>query len=194
MAQAKSSPDPFYFGYPRPEVVALVPQTARRVLDIGCGEGRLGEAIKQRQQATVSGIELDPDAAAVARGRLDHVWSGDIEDLDLEIPAGCFDAIVCADVLEHLREPARLLKQIREWLALDGCIVATKLHVVHSGSDRSPAGQARKLERDMRLLLLELAERPEHPFTLFNLGMTQIHANRPADAPLLAPQPRGLPG
>ncbi len=34
----------------------------------------------------------------------------------------------------------------------------------------------------MRLLLLELAERPEHPFTLFNLGMTQLHLNRPADA------------
>ena len=34
----------------------------------------------------------------------------------------------------------------------------------------------------MRLLSLELAERPEHPFTLFNLGMTQLHLNRPADA------------
>ena len=65
--QSKASPDPFYFGYPRPEVVALVPQTARRVLDIGCGAGMLGEAIKQRQQATVSGIELDAQAAAAVR-------------------------------------------------------------------------------------------------------------------------------
>ncbi len=61
-------------------------------------------------------------------------------------------------------------------------IGVTNLHVVHSGSDRSLAGQARKLERDMRLLLLELAERPKHPFTLFNLGMTQLHLNRPGDA------------
>ncbi len=61
-------------------------------------------------------------------------------------------------------------------------IQATNLYVVHSGSDRSPAGQAKKLERDMRLLLMELAERPEHTFTLFNLGMTQLHLNRPGDA------------
>ena len=30
----------------------------------------------------------------------------------------------------------------------------------------------------MRLLYLELAERPEHPFTLFNLGMTHVHGSR----------------
>ena len=50
-------PDPFYFGYSRPEVVALNPDTARRVLDIGCGDGRLGEAIKRRQQVSGCGIE-----------------------------------------------------------------------------------------------------------------------------------------
>jgi O-antigen biosynthesis protein len=59
------------------------------------------------------------------------VWAGDIEDLDLEIPPGSFDAIDCADVLEHLREPARVLKQIRGWLAPDGCIVASIPNVRH---------------------------------------------------------------
>ncbi len=113
-------PDPFYFGYSRPEVVALVPQTASRVLDIGCGAGRLGEAIKLRQQATVWGIEFDANAAAAARQRLDHVWAGDVERLDLEIAPGSFDAIICADVLEHLREPGRLLEQARQWLAAGG--------------------------------------------------------------------------
>ncbi len=128
---SSASPDPFYFGYPRPEVVVLVPEAARRVLDIGCGAGRLGEAIKQRQGANVSGIELDGRAAASARERLDHVWAGDIEQLDFEIPAGSFDAIVCADVLEHLREPARVLKQIRDWLEPGGCIVASIPNVRH---------------------------------------------------------------
>ena len=58
--------DPFYFGHARPEVMALVPVGARRILDIGCGAGRLGEALKTRQQAKVVGIELDEAAAAVA--------------------------------------------------------------------------------------------------------------------------------
>ena len=133
----EGDPDPFYFGYPRPEVVALVPQTARRVLDIGCGAGRLGEAIKQRQQANVAGIEFDTRAAAAARHRLDHVWSGDVEELDLQIPPGSFDAIVCADVLEHLREPGELLKQAREWLSSEGHLIASIPNVRHHSVIRS---------------------------------------------------------
>src|ERR1039458_2737735 len=45
---------------PRPEVQALVPTDARRILDVGCSSGRLGEALKQRQAAEVVGVELDP--------------------------------------------------------------------------------------------------------------------------------------
>jgi glycosyltransferase involved in cell wall biosynthesis len=44
--------------------------------------------------------------------------------------------------------------------------------VLHSGYDTSPEGQAKKRERDATILALELAERPDHPFVLFNLGMT----------------------
>ena len=44
-------------------------------------------------------------------------------------------------------------------------------------------GAGRKLERDLRLLYLELSERPEHPFTLFNLGMTYVRV------PLLPKRP-----
>ena len=135
--QTEAGPDPFYFGYSRPEVVALVPETARRVLDIGCGAGRLGEAIKQRQQASVCGIELDARAAEAARQRLDHVWAGDVERLDIQIAPGSFDAIVCADVLEHLREPGRLLEQAREWLTPDGRLIASIPNVRHHSVVRS---------------------------------------------------------
>ena len=62
---AQNAHDPFYFGHARPEVLALVPETARAVLDIGCGAGRLGEALKARQQAEVVGVELNRAAAAV---------------------------------------------------------------------------------------------------------------------------------
>jgi GT2 family glycosyltransferase/2-polyprenyl-3-methyl-5-hydroxy-6-metoxy-1,4-benzoquinol methylase len=130
-------PDPFYFGYSRPEVVAIVPDTGRRVLDIGCGAGRLGEAIKQRQQAHVSGIEFDARASDAARQRLDQVWAGDVERLDLQIPPGSFDAIVCADILEHLREPGKLLEQARRWLAPGGCVVASIPNVRHHSVVRS---------------------------------------------------------
>jgi tetratricopeptide (TPR) repeat protein len=55
---------------------------------------------------------------------------------------------------------------------IDGAIAWTDIFVVHSGSDQSAAGRRRKHERDLRLLELESAEQPDHPFVLFNLGMT----------------------
>ena len=82
-----------------------------------------------------------------------------------------------------LRFDHRIHEQILPAIRAAGGEVAwTDLYVVHSGSDQSPAGQAKKFERDFRILNLELAERPEHPFTLFNLGMTHCHASQFAEA------------
>jgi GT2 family glycosyltransferase/tetratricopeptide (TPR) repeat protein len=55
-------------------------------------------------------------------------------------------------------------------------------HVVHSGADRSKEGRTAKLARDLRLLELEAADRPGHPFVSFNRGMTWIHAGDYAKA------------
>ncbi len=129
--------DPTYFSHARPELLALVPEQARRILDIGCGAGRLGEAIKARQAATVTGIELDPAAAVVASQRLDRVFPGDVEQLQLDFAEGSFDAIVCGDVLEHLREPGRLLGRARQWLSPDGCLIASIPNVRHHTIVRS---------------------------------------------------------
>src|SRR5262249_34371929 len=57
-----------------------------------------------------------------------------------------------------------------------GEVAWTDIYVVHSGSDHSPAGWERKLDRDLRILHRELAESPDHPFVLFNLGMTYADA------------------
>ena len=134
---AQNAHDPFYFGHARPEVLALVPETARAVLDIGCGAGRLGEALKARQQAEVVGVELNPAAAQSARQRLDQVFVGDVEALELPFSPGRFDAIVCGDILEHLREPERLLRHARAWLAPDGALIASIPNVRHHSVVRS---------------------------------------------------------
>jgi hypothetical protein len=81
-----------------------------------------------------------------------------------------------------LRFDGRIHEQILSAIRRAGGQVAwSDAYVVHSGSDQSPAAQQRKLARDLHLLNLELAERPEHPFTLFNLGMTHVHASRFAE-------------
>jgi GT2 family glycosyltransferase/spore maturation protein CgeB/tetratricopeptide (TPR) repeat protein/SAM-dependent methyltransferase len=78
-----------------------------------------------------------------------------------------------------LRFDGRIHEQILLAIRRAGGEVAwTDLFVVHSGYDYSPAGQVRKRDRDLRLLNLELSERPNHPFTLFNLGMTYADLGR----------------
>ena len=57
--------------------------------------------------------------------------------------------------------------------------------IQHAGHE-DLALRGRKLERDLRLLLIENEERPDEPFILFNLGALYRETNRPADAlPLL---------
>lgn len=73
----------------------------------------------------------------------------------------------------------QLLPAIRR---ANGDVAWTDLYVVHSGSDHTAASWERKLERDLRILHQELKERPEHPFVLFNLGMTYADARRYGDA------------
>ena len=97
----------------RLDLLELIDTTATSILEFGCGEGALGQALKERQQCRVEGIELDPDAAAIARTRLDAVHNGDVRDL---IPGMIekFDWIVGGDILEHIEEPWTFLRELRK--------------------------------------------------------------------------------
>jgi tetratricopeptide (TPR) repeat protein len=85
--------------------------------------------------------------------------------------------------LPHLRFTGRIREQILPAIRRAGGETAwTDVFVVHSGYDHSPEGQERKKQRDLHLLHLELHEQPNHPFTLFNLGMTCADIGEPAKA------------
>jgi GT2 family glycosyltransferase/2-polyprenyl-3-methyl-5-hydroxy-6-metoxy-1,4-benzoquinol methylase len=120
-----------YFEWDRPDVLSLVPTTARRVLDLGCASGRLGASIKRRQVCEVWGIERNSQAAEQARPRLDRVVVADLAVDDLPLPERSFDVVICADILEHLRDPQALLRKAREWLAPRGCLVASIPNAQH---------------------------------------------------------------
>lgn len=121
-----------YYGLTRPEVRALVPASARRVLDVGCGAGGLGGTLKDERGCTVYGLELFPDAAEKARTRLDEVLCVDLDTVDaLPDEMGSLDALVFGDVLEHLRDPARLLRALLPSLADGGVVVMSVPNVKH---------------------------------------------------------------
>lgn len=51
----------------------------------------------------------------------------------------------------------------------------TELTVRHVNADRSPDGDAKRNERNLRLLQLDLAEHPDDPLVLMNLGLAYLH-------------------
>jgi SAM-dependent methyltransferase len=116
------------------EVPARVPASARRVLDVGCGAGALGERLGARSERWVVGLTHDAEEAHIARRRLDAVIVADLESgLALRARAGepRFDAVVLSHVLEHVREPALILRAVRELVDPRGVVVVAVPNVVN---------------------------------------------------------------
>ena len=117
--QFKASP---YSSHAR--VLELLPTVTNgaRVLDVGCGPGYLCELLTARGYR-VTGLEKagwGPPDGPRGYALIDA-------DLDRGLPSmdARFDVIVCADVLEHLRDPAALLRQLRGVLAPGGRLIAS---------------------------------------------------------------------
>ena len=102
----------------------------RDVLDVGCSSGYLARPLAEAG-ARVVGIELDPAAAAEARAVCAEVAVGDVESLQLPWEPGSFDAVVCGDVLEHLRNPEATLARLRPLLRPEGRLVLTTPNVAN---------------------------------------------------------------
>lgn len=79
-----------------------------KILEIGCGEGILLEALSRRG-FDVSGIEPSKTASESARKSGLNVIEGYFPET--QVP-GCFDSVVMSHVLEHIQEPIRLLKHV----------------------------------------------------------------------------------
>jgi SAM-dependent methyltransferase len=114
----------YYYEQARPEVAALVPPECRRVLEVGCGSGELGQLLRRRGHQ-VTGIELVSEIAERARRRIDRVVTADVERDGFPFPPSSFDAVVFADVLEHLIDPWRVLREAVAVLAGNGVVVAS---------------------------------------------------------------------
>jgi len=118
--------DKSYYGYARTEIISLIPGRGLKVLDIGCGKGAtLMELKKSGKAAQAVGIEINQEAAAAAGPLLDDVIVGNIEDLVINYPAGHFDVIIMADVLEHLVDPWSAISKVRRHLDKDGLLIAS---------------------------------------------------------------------
>ncbi len=99
-----------------------------RVVDAGCGTGRIGIELARRGHR-VAGVDLDGSMLAQARAAApDLTWvEGDLLDVDtsaLGVPADC--VVMAGNVMVYLTpgtEPA-VVERVAGWLALGGLLVA----------------------------------------------------------------------
>ena len=93
-----------------------------QVLDAGCGSGRTLQELGRLRE--VSGIELDPDAAEMARARgLGEVMVGRLEELPWADAS--FDLITCLDVIEHTPDDRAALAELLRVCRPGGWLLVT---------------------------------------------------------------------
>lgn len=103
-------------------VAALAPG---RLLDVGCGDGRLARAIKQLlPAAVVHGCDLSVVALNRADG-LDRRYAADLNVDRLPESTASLDLVVASEVLEHLVEPARVVSEFHRVLKSGGHLLIT---------------------------------------------------------------------
>jgi len=115
----------------RRENLELILLTAKSLLDLGCGAGNLGKALKLKQSCLVHGIELSRDAVKIAEKNLDRVWCDNLNRFDPLFLKQKYDTLIFADILEHLINPWDVLKKFCRVLADNGSVIVSLPNVAH---------------------------------------------------------------
>jgi SAM-dependent methyltransferase len=108
-----------------PAVVDAIAPSCRRILDVGCGAGDNAALLKSRRpECEVFGITRSEKEAQRARTFMTQCW---VDDIEVEVPPYLqqekFDCLIFSHVLEHLRDPAKVVAQFSRLLSPGGLIV-----------------------------------------------------------------------
>ncbi len=98
----------------------------KRVLELGCSTGYMSKLLSEKYSASVTGVEIDPNAAKLAKKYCNNVIVGNLDDpktIQKIKNIGKFDVILMADIIEHLANPFYLLKELRNSLDVNGYVI-----------------------------------------------------------------------
>jgi SAM-dependent methyltransferase len=121
--RARRGPDFVFGGEDRAALFRrLVGGPGRRVLDLGCRYGALTRHYAEGND--VVGVDVDREALAeAAKLGIETRWA-DVEE-PLAFADASFDVVVAGELLEHLREPARVVAEARRVLRPGGTLVGS---------------------------------------------------------------------
>ena len=159
------------------------------MLDVGAAEGLLGQALAGGGMA-LDAIEPNPRWAEAARPLYRRVYASTVEAA--EFAPGAYDAIVCADVLEHLVDPVAALRRLRSAAAPGAVFLISVPNIAHLAvrglllSGRFPPMERGPLDKTH--LHFYTRTTAEQMIAAAGLRITAVHATA---APLDELWPRG---
>ncbi|NOU47314.1 MAG: class I SAM-dependent methyltransferase [Bacteroidales bacterium] len=113
----------------RHDLIKLVPENCKSLLDIGCSFGSLGKAIHKISPSTIiDGIEPNRLKAKLASQFYNEIFTLGIEEFPSQKK---YDCIICGDVLEHLLDPEEQLKHISSFLNTSGYLIVSVPNAGH---------------------------------------------------------------
>jgi glycosyltransferase involved in cell wall biosynthesis/precorrin-6B methylase 2 len=138
----------------------IAPWVGRRVVEIGAGMGNMTRQLCPRRKLYVA-TEIDPEYLEQLRSRFRHrpavrprkLDAADAEDF---LPlAGCFDTVVCLNVLEHIADDTGALERIRTLLEPGGRLILLVPHdpAIYGTLDEA-LGHHRRYTREQLAALL----------------------------------------
>jgi len=106
-----------------------------RVLDLGMGAGSLARLVDRGRGIRFDGVTINPEEQNLAAPYYERTWIADLESVELSAltDVSTYDAVVCADVLEHLRQPAKILQACQRLLKRDGRLLISVPNVGYAG-------------------------------------------------------------
>lgn len=117
--------------------LSMVPDNTH-LLEIGCATGYMAEYLAKEKQCEVLAVEANDEQADAARARGITVITGSIDhpatqrSLDSYTSQhGVFQVIFMSQVIEHISDPASVLRTLRNWLHPDGCLIISTCSIVH---------------------------------------------------------------
>jgi SAM-dependent methyltransferase len=102
--------------------------SAPRVLDVGCGSGRIGEFVLEAGASHYVGVDFSEPMVDLARARLDRFSERTelIVDDFLTAPLeGPFEVILAVGLFDYLPQPHRFSRRMFELCAPGGCVVGS---------------------------------------------------------------------
>jgi 2-polyprenyl-3-methyl-5-hydroxy-6-metoxy-1,4-benzoquinol methylase len=118
-----------YFNSPRLDLLQMLPAGAGlRLLELGAGDGATLRAAKARGIACHTvGIDIVEPLPRVAIGphEVDRFLVGNVEAMVIDLPTDHFDAVLCADVLEHLIDPWQAVRRLARHLRPGGLFLSS---------------------------------------------------------------------